>query len=84
MQPGTQLTWDENSQFVFKGPEFGQLHNSLQAIIASPIYQEHLAIAKQTTAIGQLYELTSKKLQEGIDNGVVKPTEQPVDDKPMD
>lgn len=76
----SQLKWAPEDSFNFNGTDFSILHNGLQAVMNSPVYQEHLAIAKNVASIGQLFELTSKKLQEGIDAGFVKT----IEDTPVD
>lgn len=70
-----QLKWEDSTEFTFKGQEFSQLHNTLKFIIESPLYAEQLEKARQVTAIGQLFELSTKKLNEGITSGIVVETE---------
>lgn len=67
-----QLHWEPTDVFTLDGTEFSILHNGLQAIMNSPVYQEHFQIAKNVAVIGQLFEMSSKKLQDGITAGTVK------------
>ena len=77
MENQTSLKWEPTDSFTFNGHDFAILHNTLQNIINSPAYAEQLQLAKNTIAIGQLYELSSKKLQEGIESGIVVPMTPP-------
>lgn len=63
------LKWETDTKFEFIGTEFSQLHNSLKMIVESPQYQEDLKKAQQIVALGQLYELTTKKVHEAHKDG---------------
>lgn len=65
------LKWEEDTKFELSGTEFSQMHNTLKMIVESPLYQQELQKAKLVAGIGQMFELSSRKLQEGYKDGRV-------------
>lgn len=64
-----QIKWEPETEFKINGTEFSQLHNTLKFIIESPSYKMDLEKARSVIGIGQMFELTSKKLHEAITEG---------------
>lgn len=72
IQPNTRYKWEPETTFTLNGTEFSQLYNTMDRIIASPVYQEELAKAQNTAAIGALYEIMKNKLSDAITSGIAE------------
>jgi hypothetical protein len=84
LQPGTQYHIEPTESISITGADFVNIQNTLNRVLSSPIYQEHLAIANTVASIGALHELFAKKLSELVESGqaTVAP-EQPSNSIPL-
>lgn len=64
--------WNPNDVFNFSGSEFGMQYNTLRQITDTPQFMDDLIRARATIATASMMEAMNKKLQEGIDSGLIK------------